>query len=560
MTFIRRLVHRLASKLLYKMVLIYSLLTVVPLVVVISLFYVRSTDIIETKIRNTSYQTLVETSDKIDGMLKLIEQKTDHLSNNIAVNKLLRNDLNKDDYPLKPEERKAYTAELEKALNAELAADDLIDAIYVFNNDGIGYASTGATKVTSYLALKYIAHQLPGNVSWAFFTDHSRIASAIEVTDEPTEKKLGIISVMLKPDKFKEAFASYAYGSFFITNGNNMILASHDIASVGERLKPTSENADNIMNTRASLYSGFTYYSIIPKRILNREIEDLSYFAAAITVAAWLVVFVLTVVILRHITRPLIRLTGLMRKAEREHFEQVTDIKTTDEIALLCNSFNRLIREIQHLIQKVYKAELLKKEADLKAIKMHINPHFLYNTLEAVSIMASREGAKEVPGVIQTLSRMLRFSISDENDFIPLDTEMKMVLSYLELHKYRYQNRLRWEIEVDPALSHVTVPKLIIQPIVENAIIHGVNRIEGQGVIRIRAYERDYDLWLEVEDNGPGMDKSANVTRNASGGLGSGMANVSSRIVIYYGSPYGVSSENKRSGGTIVKVRLPITG
>ncbi|MFC5407192.1 cache domain-containing sensor histidine kinase [Cohnella soli] len=560
MTLIRRFYRRFTSKLLYKMILIYSLLTVVPLIVVISLFYFRSTDIIETKIQTSSNQTLVETSDKIDGMLKLIEQKTNRLSTNLSIHKLLRNDMDKLEYALTPEERRQYTADLDKALNAELAEEELIDAIYIFDNEENIYTSTGAETVTSYLALQYIAHQVPGSLSWAFFTDHSRIAAALEIYDESTDQKLGYLAVMLKPDKFKDAFASYSYGSFYIVNSNNLILASHDTASIGEKLKPSIVTAGNILNKRTSLYSGFTYYSIIPKRFLQKEIENLAYYAAAITVVAWFIVFVLTVVILRHITQPLMRLTGLMRKAEREHFEPLSGIRTTDEIALLCNSFNRLIREIQFLIQKVYKAELLKKEANLKAIKMHINPHFLYNTLETVSIMAKAEGAKDVPEVIQKLSRILRFSISGENDFIPLDTEMSMLLSYLQLHKYRFKDRLHWEIAVDPALSNVTVPKLIIQPIVENAIIHGVNQIEGPGFIHVRAYVSDYDLWMEVEDNGPGIDYSDVKVKTASGGLGSGMANVSSRIAIYYGYPYGVTSENKRTGGTIIKVRLPITG
>jgi len=556
MKLFRRLWTQVTSRLLYKMVIIYSLLIVVPLVVIISLFYFRSTEIIETKMREATSQTLVETADKIDGILKLLAQKADTIVLNLEIDRVLKSEEDPEAIVWTEEEKQMTIARVEALLNQEVAANDMIDAIYIFAGNGKVYASAGAVEVESYPALTYIANEVPGQTGWAFFTDHQRLISAMDIKNRTTGRKIGMISLAIKTQSVTQMYDTYSSNSFYITNSGNLVMSAHDSRLIGSRLKLTSDNKNMIVNKRTSSYSGLVYYSMITQKIMKKEIVDLAYFAAGITLAAWLIVLLLTVLILRHITNPLVKLAKLMRKAERENFKLMEPVRTRDEIAQLCNSFNRLITEMQHLIQKVYKTELLKKEADLKAIKMHLNPHFLYNTMESVSILAGEAGSKEVPEMIRTLSRILRFSISPAEEFIALRTEMKLVESYLQLHKYRYKDRLNWQSEMDEALSALKVPKLILQPIVENAIIHGIDKIDRPGMIRIRAFEQDFDLWLEVEDDGPGIQATP-----SPGSLGTGLENVQSRIQIYYGKGYGISMINKQEGGTgmIVRIRLPIS-
>ncbi|RAV19671.1 sensor histidine kinase [Paenibacillus contaminans] len=556
MKLIRRLWAQVTSRLLYKMIILYSMLIVIPLAVIISLFYFRSTEIIETKMREATSQTLVETADKIDGMLKLFAQKADTIVLDLDIYRLLKNEAETETVALTAEEKQQTIERIETLLNREAAANDMIDAIYIFAANGEVYASADAMEVVSYPALTFIANETPGQMGWAFFTDHQRLISAMDINNRTTGRKIGMISLAIKPQSVIQMYDSYSDNSFYIANSGNLIMSAHDSRLIGSRLKLASDDKNTIVNKRTSSYSGLVYYSMIPQKLMKKEIEDLAYFAAGITIAAWVVVLLLTVLILRHITNPLVKLAKLMRLAERENFKLMDTVRTRDEIAQVCNSFNRLITEIQHLIQKVYKTELLKKEADLKAIKMHLNPHFLYNTMESVSILAGEAGSKEVPEMIRTLSRILRFSISPIEDFIALRTEMKLAVSYLQLHKYRYKDRLSWQTEMDEALSGLKVPKLILQPIVENAIIHGIDRIDRPGMIRIRAYEQDFDLWLEVEDDGPGMYAAPAPDR-----LGTGLANVESRIKIYYGQEYGLSIIKKQDGetGMIVRIRLPIS-
>nr|WP_237392067.1 sensor histidine kinase [Paenibacillus dendrobii] len=551
----RRLWSQLNSKLFYKMLIIYSLLTVIPLALVTGLFYYRSMQIIETKIRESSKQNIVETSDKLDEMLNSIYQKAKNISVQREVEALLRNSNDSTLYPLSEMDQRVYQAEVNVFLDREKEAYGLIDSIYIFNNDGGMYANTGAPGLESENALAGIAHMTPGHMIWAPFTDQGRMISAMEIYDQRSGMKYGVLAITLSSAGMSEALASYKQGAFFITNLSGLILASTDETQINSIYKPLGAG-QSIINKRTSMYSSYNYISHMPRNAFGKEIRELAYYAVLITLLTWLGVLILTFAILRHITNPLLRLNRLMRKAERQIFETISDIKTTDEIAQICRSYNSLITQIKNLIEKVYKVELVKKEAELSAIKAHINPHFLYNTLETISIMAKESGSVEVPRMVQLLSKILRFSITPGMDHVPLETEISFAVYYLQLHQQRYRDKIRWKTEIEEELLMIQVPKLLLQPIIENAVIHGIQQVDRPGWITIRAFERDYDLVLEVEDNGPGY---RNDDTYRSEGLGTGLATVNQRIRLLYGEPYGLLIQKTDAGsGTIVRVTIPM--
>ncbi|WP_136608566.1 sensor histidine kinase [Paenibacillus dokdonensis] len=551
----RRLWNHINSKLFYKMLIIYSLLTVIPLALVTGLFYYRSMQIIETKIRESSKQNIVETSDKLDEMLNSIDQKAKNISIQREVEALLRNSNDSTLYPLSDLDQRVYQSEVRSLLDREREAYGLIDSIYIFNNSGDMYTSTNASGSESDNALAGIAHLTPGHMIWAPFIDQGRMISAMEIYDQRSGIKYGLLAITLSTKGMSEALASYKQGAFFITNLNGLILASTDEAQINTLYKSLGAG-QSIINKRTSIYSSYNYISHMPKNAFGKEIRELAYYAVLITVITWLGVLVLTIGILRHITSPLLRLNRLMRKAERQIFETISGIHTTDEIAQICRSYNSLITQMKNLIEKVYKVELVKKEAELSAIKAHINPHFLYNTLESISIMAKESGFDSVPKTVQLLSKILRFSIAPGLDYVPLETEITFAVYYLQLHQQRYHDKIQWETDIAEELLMIHVPKLLLQPIIENAVIHGIQQTDRQGWISIRAYEYQYDLVLEVEDNGPGY-KSDDSYRSE--GLGTGLATVNQRIQLLYGETYGLTIKKTDAGmGTVVRVTIPM--
>ena len=285
-----------------------------------------------------------------------------------------------------------------------------------------------------------------------------------------------------------------------------------------------------------------------------------------IITAGFLVVTVLLCVVFSSaITRPLERLKNSMKEVERGSFEG-TQVKTegNNEIAGLGKSFNGMIDKIQQLMeQNIYEQEQ-KRLSELKALQSQINPHFLYNTLDSIIWMAEGGRNKEVVLMTSSLARLLRQSISNEDELVSIRREVDYARSYLTIQKMRYQDKMEFEIDVDEAIMNQQIIKLVLQPVVENAIYHGIKYKDGKGLIKITGSCRDGCIYLTVYDNGKGMGqevldhifdmKSGEEEKRKSG---IGISNVQMRLQLYYGKNYGIFYKSIPGEGTAATIKIP---
>jgi two-component system sensor histidine kinase YesM len=241
----------------------------------------------------------------------------------------------------------------------------------------------------------------------------------------------------------------------------------------------------------------------------------------------------------------------------------------TDELTELGMSFNIMIARIRELLEAKMKEQENLKKAELKALQAQINPHFLYNTLDTIVWMAESNQTGQVIEIVRALSSFFRIALSRGKDWIPIGQEIEHVRSYLQIQKIRYRDILDYEIEVDESILEGTILKLTLQPIVENALYHGIKGKRNGGTIWIKARQEDHSrILLEVQDNGVGCtpyelariqarlnDESAGISQE---GEGFGLANVNKRIKLYYGPQYGVSIESRYHEGTTVTVAIPL--
>lgn len=273
--------------------------------------------------------------------------------------------------------------------------------------------------------------------------------------------------------------------------------------------------------------------------------------------------FVLAYVLSREITRPIEVLGESMREAEKGNFEQVTpEIEGDNEIAALSNTFNVMIREIKHLMEQNIEEQRQKRKSELKALQAQINPHFLYNTLDSIIWMAEWGKTKEVVLMTSSLAKLLRQSISNQNELVKVEEEIGYANSYLTIQKMRYKDKLEYEVLVSPEVLDQKIPKLVLQPLVENAIYHGIKYKEGKGTVLIAGERRGRELILKVSDDGIGMTEEqlskifekheTDVRKN-----GVGVQNVHERIQLYYGKEYGLTYKSKQNEGTTVEIRIP---
>ncbi len=223
-----------------------------------------------------------------------------------------------------------------------------------------------------------------------------------------------------------------------------------------------------------------------------------------------------------------------------------------------------MIENTNELIQTIYQKELLKQQAELKFLQFQINPHFLYNTLETINWISRIHGVPEAGEIAKALGDLMREGLR-EADFVPLENEIRNVKNYLLIQQYRYGDKIKVSINIDPSLLQVKTPKFILQPIIENAITHGVDpKIEG-GTISVFGVTDGTDTILTVEDDGVGIpaDKLRNLLneniRKADQGKHThiGLLNVHKRLQLYFGSSYGLTINSEEGAGTVVIIRLP---
>jgi two-component system sensor histidine kinase YesM len=238
-----------------------------------------------------------------------------------------------------------------------------------------------------------------------------------------------------------------------------------------------------------------------------------------------------------------------------------------DEITELGMSFNIMIGKIRELLDSKIKEQETLKKAEMRALQAQINPHFLYNTLDTIIWMAEAKKNDQVIEIVSALSSFFRISLSKGRDWITIGEEVERTKSYLTIQKIRYRDILDFKIEVDQEASDFTILKLILQPLVENALYHGIKNKRGGGTIIVRAKQKNVDeILLEVEDDGIGFtpEKLAQLKEELdddSGDIrlesGFGVGNVNNRIRLYYGKQYGVTIKSEYNTGTIVALIIP---
>ena len=263
----------------------------------------------------------------------------------------------------------------------------------------------------------------------------------------------------------------------------------------------------------------------------------------------------------RVLSKPVKRLADAMEEFEgdAEHF-QFEPLEGTSEIAALSASFEHMAYRIQSLMEKVRQEEVSLRKTELKALQAQINPHFLYNTLDSIAWMCEEERTKEAVEMVNALARLFRISISKGHELIPLEKEIEHAKSYLKIQNYRYRNQFTYEFHIEESCLPYLCNKITLQPIIENAIYHGIDRMVDEGKIYINVTEEKNAVLMTVEDNGVGMtqEQCAEILQRESGDrTGIGIKNVNDRIRIYFGEGYGLRITSELDEGTRVEIRIP---
>lgn len=310
--------------------------------------------------------------------------------------------------------------------------------------------------------------------------------------------------------------------------------------------------------------------AVIPYSDIHQHAYPILKYAALLLLLCVIVVVVFSTIISLKSTAPLIELQTLMGKVSGDELDVAAGYRGVDEIGVLCEQFNQMTARLNTLIKDNYQAkiresnlETLEKEAQISALQQQINPHFLYNTLETIKWMAYEKGARDICDMVTALGKFFRGSISKQNGLISFEQEIEHLKTYLYIQEIRYCGKFDVIWKVSPEVLQKKTVKLILQPLVENAILHGMEEMESGGHIILRMREEDGHILCVVEDNGSGMtpERLRELTdslHTESKGTGSiGVSNVYRRLHLYFGEDFSFQIESKPGEGTRILFRIP---
>jgi two-component system sensor histidine kinase YesM len=314
---------------------------------------------------------------------------------------------------------------------------------------------------------------------------------------------------------------------------------------------------------KLSQYSGLTTVGIVPIDYVVENtnfIKDVTILSCLLCLAICLV---LAFFMARSVSQPINELVYCMRQVEGGDLKTRVEFSSTDEIGLLGRNFNKMVARLNFLVNSITEKQERLKHAEIKALQAQINPHFLYNTLDTIKWLAKLNMVDELQTIVTELGKLLRSTISSNKEIITVEESIKTIESYINIQKIRYRNRLQVSINISPDIYDYHVPKLLLQPIVENAIIHGLENKVGKGNLVINGYQEADELIFEIIDDGIGIEANKLALINAKKDLASttdsiGLQNVNRRIQLYYGASYGLHIKSQAQSGTIVTLRLPL--
>lgn len=389
------------------------------------------------------------------------------------------------------------------------------------------------------------------NILWVLSISH-------DIKNQKGEN-LGVIVFDVKYevlDKYLKSLSSGNQSDSIIVDEKGQIIYYKDADCFINRkcLDKFSSDTENLKEKKDSLIKvniDETNWQLITISSMNDLLtlkKSFNYMILSIFLISLIFTSIVAFSVITKLLRPLVKLEKHIQKFENSLDEFELEEKVSYEIEILIGYFNEMVRKIKYL-----------REYEIKALHSQINPHFLYNTLDTIIWMAEFEDSEKVIALTKSLANFFRLSLSNGHEMISLENEITHIKEYLFIQKQRYEDKLSYFFNIeDESLLSIKVPKIIIQPIVENSIYHGIKNIPDNGIINIDIYSKNSILFISISDNGAGFSESHKYMKNKTGGVG--IRNVDKRIKFYYGEKYGVFIEKteKNKRGTVVTIQLPL--
>lgn len=340
---------------------------------------------------------------------------------------------------------------------------------------------------------------------------------------------------------------------------NNITAISYDDGSVEEEF----HGEKRIVTVKTVSYTGWKLVRVVPMSVFEMGISDMRLVVILFVALAMLMIIVINQLVSARIAMPLKKLNDSVKDLESGNMNPDIYVGGSLEVEHLGMTLRSTVEQLRQLMDDIVKEQEKKRKSELDALQSQINPHFLYNTLDSIVWMIEGERYQDAVFMITQLASLFRISLSRGKTIISIADEIKHAKNYMNIQKVRYKNSFSVEFDIDEEIMQCCTVKLVIQPLLENAIYYGVEGMDGDGEIKVKGYRKDQDIYIEVSDNGFGMPQDvvgALLTENErvpKKGSGVGLINVYNRIRLRFGNAYRLEIESIPDEGTIVRIHLP---
>lgn len=571
-----------------KLLMLFSIQIIIPMVFMGVMLYRNSTEIIQDKSIDYSVD-----------ILKMIELRFNDFSDNVAAaaDDILYDPLT---YAVleneQPSKRQEDMEGINNLIRKICLSNDEIQAISIISNDQEYYSydvNTGRASIEhrlAYDAIHEASIHAEGQMVWYVEEDAYKATSNVYVLRSiyniDRYDELGLMVMHIKQDELASVYSDLSTEFMerisIVTQSGDYVVgtsepSSENLAVLNELDETTistywiDEKNDALICYRDVVYPPWRIITEISMSKLNKDMNAFSNYFLIISAITLLILSLLSLFMSLDIIEPINKLVAAMRHMKQDKVHDAIPVDRQDELGYLSECFNDMSEEIDILLNQVYKEQLTRKEAELKTLQAQINPHFLFNTLESINWQARLNEVPEISEMVTALSELMEAGIGKGGPKVSLREELAFVDSYILIMKNRYGDRLTFEKAVDKTVLNRKVPKLMLQPILENAIYHGIDKNRKNGEIKLSVSRVDKDIEIVVTDNGKGMtldalnhlndellnNEDSYLERTSGNAAGIGLRNVNRRLKLFYGSEYGVTVDSEEGIFTKVVIRLP---
>lgn len=559
-----------------KVMIFAVVLTISPILIVSGFSYFEARKVV----RNQAIELNLVNAKQISNTLDMIINDVSTISLNLIQNREVAAYLSASDREVKQQ----YYSRILSLINDQVFNKNYIYSIYIQDLSEKGIDNKGAVNLVPGERLVK-AKELKGREIWYFdsvFVQRKEVPVISMIRDirdiHHISRSLGILKINVLESSIRDLYRTKKddQSLFYLIDREKVVLSALSADEVGKKIEPflidsgMDGRSEGYFNTRIDgrEYLGVFYrmetqdwyiVELTPYDRISQPgnvIKQVTFFSIA---ASLIVCFGFMLLFGSRVLEPLKQLRVLMRHMEREQFQEMK-VRGNDEISLLTRSFNRMSQRLNELINEVHVSRIKQKEAELKALEEQINPHFLYNTLDLIYWMSRMEKAFDTASMVSALSQLFRIGLNRGSRFTTVEKEVEHIRYYMLIQQKRYEEMIDFVIAVEPETSGCKVTKMVLQPVVENAIRHGIEPKDSSGRIEVSIFREGDDLVYRVSDDGVGADAAsiqAVLDRPAAEQQGLGLKNIHDRLKLNYGARYGITFESVPGAGTTVTIRQP---